>query len=694
MKKTLVLSLIFFIISITNLGADDKEKWVKILPDAKEMQQISLKALPEAQQRVPIKVAVPGLMVKELMEKDMLYQQVAIPGAGVSAEVGSPDLPKMRRFVKIPPGARPFIKNLTSKSQIIKDYQVYPVQEPWAEFYKAEKPKFQRDERIYSKDAFFPEQIVKLGEPAIFRGLQVVPVEITPVQYNPVKKLLKVHSNIEWKLGYQGGVDNTQQEDAEAGYTEHFAPIFEKSILNYKLPTEKMINKWKLWPFLKIDYLIITHDNFYSSIMPLANSKTARGLKVKVVKTSEIKSGGPSAADITNYIKNIYKRTFPRLSYVLLVGDVEYVPTHYGCSHPSSSEQSKAIGTDLYYATMDADVTKKDYIPDLALGRLPGATEKEITIMVNKILEYEKSRIARECWFNNVLFAAYFEDVDKNGITERWFLQTAEEIRQYLKSINYRCATIYTQTPGSPATKFYKDGITPVPSTVLFDGSSQAVINGIDHGVFLVIHRDHGDSRNGPYGGSDGWGNPGFVSSDVAKLDNKREYPIFYSINCRSGWFDGETDKDAGTTKVECLGETLLKQDNAGASGFIGSTRISYSGYNDEFSKGLIDSIWPGFNRGYTISGSNHLGYILNYAKIYMAEYYGYPEATTNKYSLVEFEEFNLLGDPEMMIKKDFFLLKKYPLVIPYTVKPYKILTELELRTLQINPKIKPIDDR
>jgi len=212
-------------------------------------------------------------------------------------------------------------------------------------------------------------------------------------------------------------------------------------------------------------------------------------------------------------------------------------------------------------------------------------------------------------------------------------------------------------SPGSPASKRYNDGVTPVPSQVRFDGSTQAVIDGIDHGVFLVTHRDHGDSANGPYGGSDGWGDPEFVAGDVAQLNNANEYPLVFSINCRSGWFDGETDRDGGATKVDCLGEALLKRKDAGASGFIGSTRISYSGYNDALTRGLIDAAWPDFDTAYTETGADHLGDMLNYAKIYMAEQYGYPDPSTNQTVLTEFEEFHVLGDPHAAIRPGLLLL-------------------------------------
>lgn len=118
------------------------------------------------------------------------------------------------------------------------------------------------------------------------------------------------------------------------------------------------------------------------------------------------------------------------------------------------------------------------------------------------------------------------------------------------------------------------------------------------------------------------------------------------SVNCRSGWFDGETDKDGGATKVDCLGEALLKCTTGGALGFFGSTRISYSGYNDELAKGFIDAMFPDFNPALgNAKPEVRLGKILNLGKNYMKA--SYPSGTITK---IEYEQFCLLGDPASKI--------------------------------------------
>lgn len=50
-------------------------------------------------------------------------------------------------------------------------------------------------------------------------------------------------------------------------------------------------------------YLIITHDNFYNIVKPLAEWKNRTGMKCRIARLSEI---GSSADAIRNYVLNAY----------------------------------------------------------------------------------------------------------------------------------------------------------------------------------------------------------------------------------------------------------------------------------------------------------------------------------------------------------------------------------------------------
>lgn len=136
-------------------------------------------------------------------------------------------------------------------------------------------------------------------------------------------------------------------------------------------------------------YLIITPDAFYEDIQPLAEVRAEEGFIVRIIQTSEI-GESPSAEQIADYIRGDYAATTGwrgllrgYLRYVLLVGDVDRLPTHYSL-HPDADSPEDEIATDLYYGTIGAD----SYLPRIAVGRLPYSEQAELQSVVNRIVYY------------------------------------------------------------------------------------------------------------------------------------------------------------------------------------------------------------------------------------------------------------------------------------------------------------------
>jgi hypothetical protein len=135
-------------------------------------------------------------------------------------------------------------------------------------------------------------------------------------------------------------------------------------------------------------YLIITHDNFYDAILPLAQWKHRQGLRTKVVKLSEI---GSTTGQIHNYVANAYDNWQIRPEFILFVGAPNYLPFYlYG----SGWDQCYS---DNYYTNMDADIYN-----EILSGRLTVHSTTEAQTVVNKILLYEKTPdLSDSLWFIN-----------------------------------------------------------------------------------------------------------------------------------------------------------------------------------------------------------------------------------------------------------------------------------------------------
>ncbi|MBD3255566.1 MAG: hypothetical protein GF383_10765 [Candidatus Lokiarchaeota archaeon] len=541
------------------------------------------------------------------------YQKLSIAEGGQMVHRGIPELPSKGIYLDVPISANIDI-SITKSNYVEKiGYNVYPSQKIIAECDDNEVA-FEKNASFYDKDEFFPKNIVELKEIGIIRRHRTMLLVIYPVQYNCASKMLRVFKELEIELNYQIGNlirdnENIKKNNKENHESEEFSSFFESLYLNYEAPLKtKSLDRSQVEAD-GADYLIITPDEFYEEILPLAQHKSNKGLLTKIVNLTSIGTN-PSADEISSYIKDAYDTWSPAPTYLLLVGDSDLFPTHYKTIHPY---HGTLTATDLYYATVDGG----DYFPDIFTGRLPVKNETELSVVVDKIINYEIGFNQSDPWRRNITMAAY----DQYG---RFFIDTCENVSSFL------------ETKGYDITKVYTGGS--------YTGSTQDVIDAINGGTFLVNHRDHGEWY--------GWGHPYFSVNNINELNNGDILPVMFSINCLSGRFD--------YSYSDCFAEAILKAENKGVVSVIASTRVSYSGYNDELDKGFFASIYPDYQSSYNnyVGKSAKMGHVLNFGKMYMFDKYvstdgvGYPWAPSEDATKAEFEMFTLFGDPDMTIFK------------------------------------------
>lgn len=275
-----------------------------------------------------------------------------------------------------------------------------------------------------------------------------------------------------------------------------------------------------------VEYLIITHQDFYEAILPLATFREEHGLEVQVVTTAQIHNE-PTASIIASYIGDVHTEGLERLKYVLLVGDVDFVPTHYVDAHDPAADGM--IATDLYYATIGT----ADYLPDLYVGRLPVTTAAETTTMVNAIKAYQPMS-------KKVLLHGATAEMSYGYTHDTGILSPAGYI---------------VETLAGAAT------------------TASAVINRINGGKHIIAYYGHGSTT--------GMGNLYGSSIAPTSLTNT-ELAIMLSGGCFNNEFDHATSR--------CIGETLVLHPK-GAIAFIGSTRTGGYGYAYKFLDGFYNAL-------------------------------------------------------------------------------------------------------
>ena len=556
------------------------------------------------------------LIQTQIMTEKGEFTMIEIPGAGFIGAIGSPQLPAITQLYAVPTDqlSLEIVDTHIMESRHID--RIYPVQNPQTDSDTSEESVFMIDPSAYTQNIPLPKQLVEMVDTGNIRDIPFLKIRFCPIQYNPYQQIAVIYDTIIVKLTF------TPNEPifVEPNYEQkHFYAFYENVFNNWPGFIEHTVFEQEIGTKdTGCEYLVITHQNFFDEAKELADWKHKKGFMAKVVNVSDI---GGSSAQIRQYIQDAYDTWDPKPSYVLLVGDAEYVPTNYIYSAAS----------DLWYATVDGS----DYYPDLFIGRIPADTANEAEVIVQKILTYELTPPTLNSFYENFAVAAYFQDDEQDGYETRRFVRTSEEIRDYLMSIGYTGERIYcTESyidPTNYNNGYYGNG-EPLPPELLrptfaWDGDGNDVTNAIEQGIFILNHRDHGFEH--------GWGDPYFDVSDIAGLTNGDLLPIVFSINCASGSFD----------TTECFCEEFLRKEGGGAIAVFGASRSSYSGYNDYLCRGFYDAVWPEFD---TEVGSDvslyHVGEILNYGKVYMADTWGDPWDLER----LTFELFHCFGDPSL----------------------------------------------
>ncbi|MCK4663823.1 MAG: choice-of-anchor D domain-containing protein, partial [Bacteroidales bacterium] len=582
-----------------------------------------------------------GAYVAETVVEKTTYNFLQIKGFAKMSQVGAPALPVHNEIIAMPRDATGKIIILETNYYEYDGFMVHPALEPARDTEGAPSPEFQKDDAIYTKDEFFPKNIVEIVNVGLSRGTGLATTQIRPVQFNPVTGKIRVYTSIKYRLETIGGEKTFDYISKEN--TLHYSNLLKRNVINSDMipdgVSQTVFNDNKTGAK---NYIIITHSEYLSQANDLADWKRQLGYSVEVVSQSSW-----TAAQVNTEVHNRYDTWTPKPDYFVIIGDHTGSYAVPGEIHQAPSTDDFA--TDLYVACMDGG---SDYVPDMAHGRISVSSSAEATIVVNKIINYEKIPTTNTNFYNNILNCSQYQDTDDNdGYADRRFCHTSEEIRDYLQG-NYAYTSTrvyYTSTTWDITDLHYNNGyysngqLLPAELRNLsfnWNGGSSDITSAIDAGKFMVFHRDHG------YVGGSGWAHPYYTTTSMTSLANGDKLPVIFSMNCHTGEFQLDN----------CFVEKFLRMENKGAVGMIGAAYYSYSGYNDALSEGMIDAIWsnPGLhpdfgtagNGGsYTIGAGNDIytmGDVVNQGLYAMVQNFG-----DNTYT---HELFHYFGDPAMKI--------------------------------------------
>jgi hypothetical protein len=436
------------------------------------------------QSKTIVRFDIGGFNKETVRVGDEVYFKLDLAGEALSLVKGDPELPHVARSLIISDNAKMKVRIINSEFIDIPSTPVIPSKGNLYRNINPDDVPYTFGE-AYESDAWFPTELVSLGEPYILRDFRGIVVDLKPFQYNHASKTLRAYTSVTIEVYSDGpGERNVLSRTEPFSKTApDFELLYNRHFINY--------NKGLLLytPVMETgDMLVVTYDAFHNDMMPLVEWKNQKGIKTTLVDVSSI---GNTSGQITNFIQAFYDST--DLAYVLLVGDAAQVATPYASGGSSDPSYAKVAGGDNY--------------PDIFVGRFSAENASQVQTQVARTLNYEKYTQAG-AWHRQGTGIASDQGPGHHG---EYDYQHMGLIRNDLLASTY-----------SIVDEIYDPG-----------ANASQVSAALNNGRGFVNYCGHGDVTY--------WGTTGFSNTNVNSLTNTGMLPVIISVACVNGQFNGYT---------------------------------------------------------------------------------------------------------------------------------------------------------
>lgn len=270
--------------------------------------------------------------------------------------------------------------------------------------------------------------------------------------------------------------------------------------------------------------LIITIPKYEKALDRYIELKKKRGLNVELDAVSAEKG----VESIKRKLQEKYDAE--GITYIILVGDIDDVPSVMLPAYRSNPSKEEGYPSDPSYTLLKGD----DLIGDALISRISVNTIAELENQLNKIIKYEMGDFEKFDWIRNAVVASMtgFDGVDHAGKLE--------------KALNSR--------------PDYFDKVIKIMESD--KNITDKIRNAIEKtGVNFIAHHGHGSTTS--------FGSLPFSREDAANLKNyNKGFPIIHAAACSTGSF--------WITDGDCLAEAFMKagtvEQPSGAIAFLGGS--------------------------------------------------------------------------------------------------------------------------
>ncbi len=382
----------------------------------------------------------------------------------------------------------------------------------------------------------------------------------------------------------------------------------------------------------EFDMLIITPEFFSNTLQRLIYHKDTHNVRTFLKTTEEIYStskGIDDAEKIKYFIHDAIKDW--GIDYVLIVGDMDYTPMRKTDINIYNSE---GIPTDLYYADVfdsegnfcswdgndndvfgeydrhQGDLDDLDLYADVNIGRIPCKNNRELNIVIDKIITYETTTYGKN-WFNNAVLMGG-DTFPNHGPLEGEMV--TEAISEELTDFN--CVKLWTSQGNYNWLNINKK---------ITDGAGFVSYSGHGYQFGFGTSAPNEEERIEYY------------TPYAFGMRNKDKYPVIFFDACSTA----ELDYNFYGIKLPTFAWFLIKKPVGGAVATIGATRVAFTMVDTDGIHGGAGFLNLHFFKAYTPG--------ISVSEMLVQSQNDYLNSAPWK-DCITLEEFNLLGDPSLKI--------------------------------------------
>jgi hypothetical protein len=449
---------------------------------------VTLTVQSESPESTVLSYEIAGYQSETVSVDGQEYLALSLEHAGylMMDQAGHPQLPALHDSILIPDDARMGVRVLRADYYELEGVDLISWRGPISRAVDPSTVPYPFGP-VYAQDAMFPAEVAALRDPYVLHDVRGVVVRVSPFQYNPVSKVLRVYTSIDVEVSKvgTGGVNTIERSSYGHRPDRSWHVLYEDRFANFGSYAVEP-------PEEHGDMLVISHGPFISAIQPFVDWKNANGINTTVVDVATI---GNDSTSILNYVKGVYAST--NLAFVLLVGDYPEIKSPFyagGLSDPS-------------YSLMTTD-----WYPDLFVGRFSAKTVAHVDTQVQRTIEYENQDHSIDAggWNTWGLGVASSEGAGIGHYGEGdW--QHADKMRGELLTM----------------------GFAKVDQAYEPSATKAQISAALNEGRRIVNYTGHGSSTS--------WGTTGYSNADVNALTNVGKLPVICSVACVNGQFDLDT---------------------------------------------------------------------------------------------------------------------------------------------------------